>query len=258
VALTPEGVAARRSVVRKIYLYFYLFVATMTVLSSAVYVLYRLLSLVLGARGQGNLATGIAQAVAYALVGVLVWLYHGSALRGDGDSSRRELAQRLKDVRVAIVDTGGAGFGQALLGRLQQEEPALNFELVTLPAQDEDARQANKTKLETAGVIVGPWLMAVDRRTNDADVARVVVNSPARKIMIPVPVTGWDWAGVDAWNAEELMQQTVRAVRQWAGGEEIKAVRPMTVGGIIGTVVGVLILLILLVIPMLVYFRGGF
>lgn len=258
VALTPEGVAARRSVVRKIYLYFYLFVATMTVLSSAVYVLYRLLSLALGERGEGNLATGIAQAVAYALVGILVWLYHGSALRGDGDSNRRELAQRLKDVRVAIVDTGGAGLGQALLGRLQQEEPTLNFDLVTLPAQDDEARQAIKTRLETAGVIVGPWFMALDRRTSDADVAHTVVNSPARKIMIPVPMSGWDWAGVDAWNTEELMQQTVRAVRQWAGDEEIKAVRPMTTGGIIGTVIGVLILLILLVIPVLIYFTGGF
>jgi hypothetical protein len=258
VALTPEGVEARRSVVRKIYLYFYLFVATMTVLSSAVYILYRLLSLALGERGEGNLATGIAQAVAYALVGVLVWLYHGSALRGDGDANRRELAQRLKDVRVAIVDTGGAGFGQALLGRLQQEEPALNFDLVTLPVQDDESRQAIKTRLETAGVIVGPWFMALDRRTNDADVASSVVNSSARKIMIPVQMSGWDWAGVDAWNTEELMQQTVRAVRQWAGGEEIKAVRPMTIGGIIGTVVGVLILLILLVIPVLIYFTGGF
>ena len=63
---------------------------------------------------------------------------------------------------------------------------------------------------------------------------------------------------VDVWNTEGLMQQTVRAVRQWAGGEEIKAVRPMTIGGIIGTVVGVLILLLLLVIPLLIYFAGGF
>jgi hypothetical protein len=100
--------------------------------------------------------------------------------------------------------------------------------------------------------------MALDRRTNDADVASAVVSSPAQKIMIPVHMSGWDWAGVDAWNAEELMQQTVRAVRQWAGGEEIKAVRPMTVGGIIGTVIGVLILLLLLVIPLLQFFAGGF
>jgi hypothetical protein len=258
VALTPEGVEARRSVVRKIYLYFYLFVATMTVLSSAVYILYRLLSLALGERGEGNLVTGIAQAVAYAVVGVLVWLYHGSALRGDGESSRRELAQRLKDVRVAIVDTGEAGFGRSLLDRLQQEDLGLNFELITLPVQDAEARQAIVAKLDTAGLIVGPWSMAMDGATVHADISHSVVNSPARKIMIPVPLSGWDWAGVDAWNAEELMQQTVRAVRQWAGGEEIKAVRPMTIGSIIGTVVGVLILLLLLVIPVLIYFAGGF
>ena len=258
VALTPEGVEARRSVVRKIYLYFYLFVATMTVLSSAVYILYRLLSLALGERGEGNLVTGIAQAVAYAVVGVLVWLYHGSALRGDGDSNRRELAQRLKDVRVAIVDTGEAGFGRALLDRLQREELGLNLDLISLPAQDEEARQAIQAKLDTAGVIVGPWSMAVDGATVHPDISHSVVNSPARKIMIPVPMSGWDWAGVDVWNTEGLMQQTVRAVRQWAGGEEIKAVRPMTIGGIIGTVVGVLILLLLLVIPLLIYFAGGF
>ena len=212
----------------------------------------------LGERGEGNLVTGIAQAVAYAVVGVLVWLYHGSVLRGDGDSNRRELAQRLKDVRLAIVDTGEAGFGQALLDRLQREELGLNLDLITLPAQDDEARQAIKAKLDTAGVIVGPWSMAVDGVTVHPDISHSIIGSPARKIMIPVPMSGWDWAGVDVWNTEGLMQQTVRAVRQWAGGEEIQAVRPMTIGGVIGTVIGVLILILLLVIPLLIYFAGGF
>jgi hypothetical protein len=43
-------------------------------------------------------------------------------------------------------------------------------------------------------------------------------------------------------------------VRQWAGGEEIKAVHPMGIGGTIGTVIGVLILLILIAIPLLDFF----
>ena len=254
VALTPEGVEARRSTVRKVYLYFYLFIATMTVLSSAVYILYRLLSLWLGVRSQGDLASGIAQAVAYALVGVGVWLYHGSALRGDGESSRRELAQRLKDVRVAIVDVGEAGFGQALFNRLQQEEPGLNFDLIALPAQDDEARQATVTKLGEAGVIVGPLSIAVGGNNVNPEVTRSVINSKARKIMIPMHLEGWDLAGVDIWNTDGLMQQAVRAVKQWAGGEEIKAVRPMGIGGIIGSVIGVLILLVLLAIPLLNFF----
>ena len=258
VALTADGVEARRSTVRKIYLYFYLFLATMTVLSSAVYVLYRLLSLMLGERGEGNLISGIAQAVAYSLVGIGVWLYHGSALRGDGDSSRRELALRLKDVRVAIVDVGDAGFGQSLLSKLQQEEPSLNFELISLPESNQESMQAIPAKLSSAGVIVGPWSIAVEGGAINSESARVVVNGSARKILIPARVNGWDWAGVDLWNTEELVQQTVRAVRQWAGGEEIKAVRPMGIGGIIGTAIGVLILLLLLIIPLVSFFLGGF
>jgi len=254
VALNPDGVEARRSVVRKIYLYFYLFLATMTVLSSAVYILYRLLALMLGERGQGNLASGIAQAVAYSVVGVGVWLYHGSALRGDGDSSRRELAERLKDIRVAIVAEGGAGFGQALFARLKQEEPALNFDLVLLPTKDDDSKLETVTRLAAAGVIVGPWWLAVEGGGAPVDVTRAIVKNNARKIMIPMRAAGWDLAGVDAWDTDGLMQQTVRAVKQWAGGEEIKAVRPMGIGGIIFTAIGVLILLLLLVIPLVNFF----
>jgi hypothetical protein len=254
VALTPEGVEARRSTVRKVYLYFYLFIATMTVLSSAVYILYRLLSLWLGVRNQGDLASGIAQAVAYALVGAGLWLYHGSALRGDGESSRRELVQRLKDVRVAIVDVGDSGFGQALFNRLQQDEPGLNFDLISLPAKDDETRQATVTKLGEAGVIVGPLSIAVGGDNINPDITRSVINSKARKIMIPMHVDGWDLAGVDIWNTDGLMQQAVRAVKQWAGGEEVKAVRPMGIGGIIGSVIGVLILLGLLAIPLLNFF----
>ena len=258
VELTPDGVEARRSTVRKIYLYFYLFLATMTVLSSAVYILYRLLALMLGERGEGNLISGIAQAVAYSFVGVGVWLYHGSALRGDGDSSRRELAMRLKDIRVVIVDVGEAGFGQPLLSKLQQEEPDLNFELIALPAPDQESMQAIQAKLSGAGVIVGPWSIVVEGGAINSEIARAVMNSSARKILIPARVNGWDWAGVDLWNTEELIQQTARAVQQWAGGEEIKAVRPMGIGGIILSAIGVLILLLLLAIPLASFFFRGF
>jgi len=246
VMLTQDGVEARRSTARKIYLYFYLFLATMTVLSSAIYVLYRLLSLMLGARGEGNLASGIAQAVAYSVVGIFVWLYHGSALRGDGSSSRRELAQRLKDIRAVIVDAGVAGFGQALFNRLKQEEPDLNFDLISLPATDDETQKKNVTKIEDAGVIVGSWSIAVEGGSVSAEITRAVVKSKARKIMVPMPVDGWNLAGVDVWNTDRLIQQTVHAVKQWAGGEEIKAVRPMGIGGIIGIAIGVLFLLLLL------------
>ena len=256
--LNQEGVDGRRSLARRIYLYFYLFIATMTVLSGAIYILFRVLSLMLGERGKGDMASGIAQAVAYVIVGVLLWIYHGSALRGDGEASRREQALRLKDVLFKIVDAAPSGFGQALLERLQKEEPDLNFELVSLQTSDVEMRKAVVTKLNNSGVIVGPWTIGMQTNGQNPEITQAVVNSKAHKILFPEHVENWDLAGVDSWNTDGLLQQTVRAVKQWAGGEEIKAVRPMGVGGIIGTAIGVLILLLLLAIPLVSYFVNGF
>jgi hypothetical protein len=261
VATTPDGIDERHSTVRKIYLYFYLFVATMTVLSGAVYVLYRVLALILGERGQGNLLSGIAQAIAYAIVGVGVWLYHGSALRGDQASNRQERATRLKEIHVEIVDVENQSLGRSVMEKLKLEEPELNLEFIALCAGGDGASTSSiPEKLRDAGLIIGPWSIAVDGGAGgivQSDVARAVVTSPARKILIPTQMAGWDWAGVDHWKDETLVQQTVQAVKQWVDGEEIKAVRPLGIGAIIGIIVGVLILLILVAVPLLIYF-GGF
>lgn len=258
VVMTPAGMDERRSTVRKIYLYFFLFVATMTVLSSAVYILYRFLSLVLGESGEGNLLSGIAQAIAYAVVGVGVWLYHGSALRGDQAGNRYERARRLKEICVEILDVGNRTLGQSVFEKLRQEEPDLNLELITLHAgEDGGSTQAVPEKIGAAGLIIGPWSIAVDGGEGGIvrpEVARAVVASPARKILIPTQSDGWNWAGVDRWNNESLVQQTVHAVKQWVDGEDVKAVRPMSAGSVIGMIVGVLILLIVLAIPLIYYF----
>ncbi|MCC7119690.1 MAG: hypothetical protein IT310_14290 [Anaerolineales bacterium] len=254
VSPAPAGSEARSSTPRKVYLYVFLFLATMTVLSSAVYVLYRLLLVVLGEPAEGSLLGGIAQAFAYSVVGIFVWLYHGFVLRGDGKTNRRERALRLKDLRIALI-AEEQNFGETLLNRIKRDEPDLNFDLISLPLENDEAKQASLTKINQAGLIVGSWTMAVEGGAIDGNIAQAVAQSPAQKILIPVFKKGWDWAGVDRWNTDALLQQTVRAVKQWIDGDEIKAARPMTFGGIVGTIVGILILLFLLVIPILVFFN---
>jgi hypothetical protein len=66
-------------------------------------------------------------------------------------------------------------------------------------------------------------------------------------LLIPLRAEGWDWAGVDWWDSEALVRQTVRAVKQIVEGEEIKPIRPLSAIAIIGTIIGVLFLLSLLV-----------
>ncbi len=252
----PAGAEERRSIVRKIYLYFYLFVATMTVLSSAVYILYRLLSLVLGESSSGNLLSDLGQAIAFSLIAVGVWLYHGFVLRGDGQLAKREQAERLAGLQVAVVDGGEGRFGRAVLAELQRELPGLTFTPVGLTQTAAEAMGASAnqntlaTQLAGAGLIVGPWNIALA----DGPIAGAISASPAPKLLVPVRVEGWEWAGVERWSVEALIRQTVHAVKQIAAGEEVKPARPLGAGTIIGIIIGVLILLVLLAIPILFFF----
>jgi len=246
--------------VRKIYLYFYLFLATMTVLSSLVYILYRLLSLALGERDTGNLLSDLGQAIAFSVIAVGVWVYHGLAVRGDGRRNQREQAQRLADWRVAVVDEGEGRFGRAVLEGLRREAPGLTLDPIGLTASAAEAMGATddplaiSARLSAATLIVGPWNMAVSGGALTAEIARAVVASPARKLLVPVRAQGWEWAGVDRWNAEAMARHTIRAVKQMVEGEEVRPARPLGAGAIVGIVIGVLLLLIVLVIPVVYFF----
>ena len=95
-------------------------------------------------------------------------------------------------------------------------------------------------------MIVGPWTINVPGGGDGAvspDVALAVANSAARKLLIPTRPEGWEWAGVDRWDTADLVDQTVRAIKQIADGEETKPVRPMNAGTIISIIIGVLFLL---------------
>lgn len=264
IAMTPGGVAERRSVVRDSYLYFYLFVATVTALSSMVYIVYQTLSLTLGGRDADNLVSELGQAIAFSLIAVGVWLYHGMALRSDGRLNKHAQVQQLAEVHVAVVDVEDGHFGRAILDGLRRELPSLTLKPIGLSPSAMAAmgvggdQAAVTSRLAEANLIVGPWNMLVSGEAVTAEFARAVGTSPARKVLIPTRVDGWEWAGVDRWNTESIVQQTLRAVKQVAQGEDVKPARPLSVGAIIGIVIGIFILLILIAIPVLLFFSGVF
>ena len=253
VAPGPGGADERRSVVRKIYLYFYLFVATMTVLSSMVYIVYRILSQALGQKSTGDLMADLAQAIAFTLIAVGVWLYHGASVRGDGRLNQREQMQRPADLRVVVMDAGDGQLGRAVLDGLRRELPGLTLAPIGLTPSAADAMGASTSQdaiaaqLSGVGLIVGPWTMVMA----GSPVASAIAASPARKLFVPVQVEGCEWAGLEHWNAESLVRQTVHAVKQIVEGGQVKTERPMGAGTIAVIVVGVLVLLSCLAGPLI-------
>jgi hypothetical protein len=256
----PAGAEERRSIVRKIYLYFYLFVATMAVLSGVVCIVYRLLSLLLGEATGGNLLSDLGQAIAFSLIAAGVWLYHGFVLRGDGQLAKQEQAKRLANLRVVVVDGEEGGFGQAVLKELQRELPGLTFESIglTQPAAAATGGSVTPgslaTQLAGAGLIIEPWNSTLANGPATAEVARAINASPAPKLLVPVRSEGWEWVGVDRWSTEALVRQTLHAVKQIAAGEEVKPARPLSIAAIIGAIIAVFFLLALLAVPVVIFF----
>ncbi len=258
IAAGSAGADARRSVVRKIYLYFFLFLGTMTVLSSAVYIVYRILGMILG--GEAPTLTQLGHALAFGLIAVGVWLYHGAALLGDGKLAKREQAGLLGALRVVVVDVGEGLFGRAVTDQLKRDFPDISLDPIVLAAglagkagKGADEKET-ATRLREAGLIVGPWVIAAAGGVVNDKIAAAVVSSPARKLLIPIHAQGWDWAGVDRRDTNAIVMQTVHAVKQVLAGEEVRSHRPLGVGAIIAIVAGVVLLLILLGGPLISLF----
>ncbi len=248
-AVPPAGAEERRSVVRKIYLYFFLFAATMTALSSLVYLVTQLISLALGARLSVGLLTDLGQAIAFSLIAAGVWVFHGTALRGDSRRGRHDRPRRIEDGQVAIVDEARGRFGRAVAVALQREMPDLSPDLIEPVVTGELVEtEGLKQRLSRAALIVGPWTMtAVGGGTRG--LAEAVAGSSAHKLLIPLRSDGWDWAGVERWSEEALAQRAAEAVKQWAAGEEVRPTHPLGAGGIIALVILGLLIVALLGVP---------
>jgi hypothetical protein len=247
----PGGDDERGSLARRIYLYGFLFAATLTILSGLVYIVSRLLRVALGDPPEGNLVADLAQAIAFSAIAAGVLAYHGGILRGEGRRRQAAEAMRAAELRVAVLDMADGAFGRALVERLRRELPGLALSPIGLtPAAAAmmgavaDPRGL-AAQLAEAGLIVGPWQVAVPQ-TVGPEVAQAVGASPAGKLLLPAPAEGWAWAGVDPWSGEAAISQTVHAVRQIIAGEPIRPVRPMPPLAIVGIVIAVILLLILL------------
>jgi hypothetical protein len=116
-------------------------------------------------------------------------------------------------------------------------------------------------RLTSADMIVGPWTMTLAGEAGGLvtpEIANAVINSKAKRLLIPVKAAGWEWAGVDDLQESALLQQTLTAIKQILENEPVKPARPMGAGAIIGIVIGVLFLLTFLTSILFSYFYGGF
>jgi hypothetical protein len=228
------GMDENRSVVRRIYLYLFIFAATMTMLACAVTIVYRLLSTLFGERAVT--ASELTQAIAFALLALGVWLYHGYIIRDD--SRRLQHAQSEQwAAHPVLVWPDAEGWAPAIVAAARREIAGISISL----AEPGDALPA---QIAAAGVLVFPWTIYRPASGVTPDWLAAIEASPARKLLLPACPVGWHWAGVEAWHTPEAAQQAARALKQILSGEAVRASQPPGAGVIVASTLGVLILLI--------------
>ena len=247
----PAGSQERHSTVRKVYLYFYMLVATLALLASLVFIVYRLFGMLLGEAAPTLAELGYS--ISAGLIAIGLWLYHVNTLRSDVNIARQEQVRVLESFYVVVVDTEEERFGRRAVDLLKRDLPGISLEPLHLQASEPEAdepvpdTESITQQLAGAGLIVGPWTIAVPDRGVSPQVVQTVFASSARKLLLPLPAEGWDWVGVEHLELEARVRQVVHAVKQVLAGEEVKPHRPLGAAAVFGIILAGLLFLSMVV-----------
>ena len=238
---STAGVEERRAIIRKIYLYFFVFIASLGIFGSAGWFVFHILTALLGADLPDDFFTLVLDALVIALVSVGVWLYHWGAIRHDVQLEAQEQRQRLSDIVVVVIDGEAGELGQQIAGEIVDDLPDVQIKSLGLtPAAIEAmaGQPFSVTGLETAHYIIGSW-----QTLTTAPVAAAMADSAATKFVVPLTNEQWIWSGVRPQSPKGYAQQTVKGLKQAIDGDEVDFGSGMDTSTIIGIVVGLILFL---------------
>ena len=236
-----SGVEERRSTVRKIYLYLYVFVAALAFFSSVGWFVFHILTALLGADLPNDFITLVLNALVIALLAAGVWLYHWWAIRHDGQLEQQDQARRLGDISVVVIDGDEGKLGQTIVHQLQHDLPGLQIKPIGLTRRAVEAMAGQPftaAVLESAHFIIGSW-----QALSTPEVAPSVAAGEAVKLVVPAPAQRWVWAGVWPRSMAYYARQAVHGIKQAIEGEEIAPARDMEIGTILAVIGGILLFL---------------
>lgn len=233
------GRIERQSAARKVYIYLFLFVATMTVLVSGVVIVSQLLNIAFGNASSENLANLLAHAIAYSVIAVAVWFYHRAVLSEDRSwdmgSNQQVEANEIRvvifmpeadDVRIGLNSTWELQFTEIEIESSYSEEAIEN--------------------LSDSDVVIA-----------HADAIGIVAISKARKLIIPSsPGHEWNWIGVPVRSTQSQVKDCTQALRQIIAGEKVRPSRRLSGCVLVAVVIIGILILLAFVMPFIMFVTG--
>jgi len=209
------GDHARRSLVRRIYLYLALFISVIGGMISAGSLVYLLLNALLGG-GASNVLQGSLKALELLVLFALLGIYHGLTMGKDGKTAGRALAEKHAAYPAMIFDTENGTFGPAMLAAVQKQTPQLPvaLQLVSQPVSKWTVPSGAGGGVSPQAVIL-PADLALDPPDN---LRKWLVKYDGARIAVPRTTARWVWVG----SVQSDLNQAALALRQLAEGQGVR------------------------------------
>ena len=204
-AKSEEGDHARRSIVRKGYLYLVLFASVIGSMSTSAWFLFLVITALLGDPGE---SIDYAHAIENLILLILLGIYHWRSLRADARQSAENLNKQHQAFPVLLFTDAESTLANILTFELKKEAPALPLLLHDIHAPLSEESSSAKAVLLPANLL----LALPDSLRQWLD------EFSGEKIFLPPSEGTWEWIGEEEFSPKE----TAKALRRLAEGEKPK------------------------------------
>ncbi|MCE9647311.1 MAG: DUF5671 domain-containing protein [Chloroflexi bacterium] len=198
----PVGDHARRSVVRKAYLYLVLFASVIGGMVAAGSLIFILVNAVLGG-DTGDLAGSILNPLQRLILFVVLLLYHLSALRKDGEGRADVLEAKQEDFHLLVLDNSDGRFGESVRAAFAKRAPKVPVMVVHIKDGIPAGTQAD--------AVILPGSLAVSMT---GSVAAWMSSFNGNRFIVPDETAGIHWLND--------FGQAAESVKTLAEGQELR------------------------------------
>ena len=193
------GDHARRSLIRKAYLYLAIFSTVIGGMASAIYLVYTILFGFLDHRSPGFL-TDVLNGVQLLVLFVAFLVYHWSVLRQDNSHAATTLSTRQENFAVLVFESHGTGFAAGLVDAIKKASSSI-------PVAVQPIEQGVPEGTNVIQAVILPSSLAID----PPEALRVwLKNFTGFKLVIPINQKGWYWVSADSRYNPSAAAQIIR------------------------------------------------
>lgn len=228
------GDHARRSTIRRTYLYLALFAGVIGGMVSAVGLVYQLVSALLLGEPPADFLPAVLNAAQFLALFAVLLVYHLNCLRRDGAQASKTLQARQRGFTVMVIDPGDETFVKAVTAAMAKHAP--DVPVVQHAADEKIGKDA------TAQAVI----LSASLALNPPGGLRKWLNDfGGEKIVVAGAVSGWVLTALSP-------EQAAQSARQVAEGEQVRLARPSAVWETVRTIavviIGIQVLLFLLML----------